>query len=43
MTGEIQLKEDEYFVLGDNESVSFDSRYWGVVPYANIVGKVLNM
>ena len=32
---------DSYFVLGDNRSVSQDSRSFGPVPRAAIVGKVL--
>jgi signal peptidase I len=36
----IILGEDEYFVMGDNRSASFDSRNWGSLPEENIIGKV---
>jgi len=33
------LKEDEYFVLGDNRAASSDSRIWGILPKENIAGR----
>lgn len=36
----IDLKEGEYFVLGDNRSFSSDSRKWGIVEKNLIVGRV---
>jgi signal peptidase I len=37
---QIQLKDDEYFVLGDNRNESFDSRKWGPLKKDRIIGKV---
>lgn len=33
------LADDEYFVMGDNRAASSDSRIWGPVPKAEIVGR----
>lgn len=37
----MKLKEDEYFVLGDNRPQSSDSRVWGILPAENVIGKAI--
>ena len=39
--GQLIVPESHYFVLGDNRDESLDSRYWGFVPRANIIGRPL--
>ena len=33
-----ELGENEYFMMGDNRGFSFDSRSWGALKRANIIG-----
>ena len=35
---EVKLGADEYYACGDNSPSSYDSRYWGPVPAANLRG-----
>ncbi len=37
----ITLKDDEYFILGDNRPISKDSRYFGPVKEDEIIGKII--
>ena len=39
--GEVVVPPSCYFAMGDNRDYSLDSRYWGFVPRANIIGKPL--
>ncbi|MFH1347824.1 MAG: signal peptidase I [Candidatus Margulisiibacteriota bacterium] len=36
--GPKKIPSDAYFVLGDNRPASADSRYWGFLPKANLIG-----
>lgn len=37
--GPFQLKEDEYFMMGDNRGNSQDSRYWGTLKKDRFIGR----
>ncbi|WII73433.1 signal peptidase I [Bdellovibrio sp. 22V] len=39
--GPLVVPPGEVFLLGDNRDASDDSRYWGTVPMAQVVGRVV--
>ena len=39
LTKEYTVKQDYYWMMGDNRSESEDSRFWGYVPFDHVVGK----
>ena len=41
INGDVVVPPNSYFAMGDNRDSSLDSRYWGFVPRANIIGKPL--
>jgi signal peptidase I len=37
----VVVPPNSYFMMGDNEAYSCDSRYWGPIPRSLVVGKVI--
>jgi len=36
---DLVVPADNYFAMGDNRDVSYDSRYWGFIPRRNVIGR----
>jgi len=37
--GDLVVPPNNIFAMGDNRDVSLDSRYWGFVPFQNVIGR----
>ncbi len=37
--GTVVVPKNHYYMMGDNESDSCDSRFWGTIPRSSIIGK----
>ena len=37
----IKIPEGSYYALGDNSASSRDSRFWGLIPKKNLIGKAI--